>query len=175
MTANPAIATYAAALASVEREHRMASNLLVTAETHRQLIDEGLAALAAQRAKIIARRAAGRIEPDDADELALIAADSEALEAMKPDADALVAAARRPALAGQHAIDHARGRLAHAKAVATESALVTHAGESESRLLETIAWLAQDGAARSRRCQDWDPSPILCEALRDLQVRLGKT
>ena len=173
--ASPAINAYAAALASVEREYRTATNLLVTAETHRQLIDERLAALAAQRAKIIARRAAGRIEPDDAGELALIASDSEARKAMKSDADAGVAAALLPALAGQHAIDHARGRQAHSEAAATEPALVAHAGESESRLLETIAWLAQDGAARSRRRPEWDPSPILSEALRDLQVRLGKT
>ena len=169
----PAITIHAHALANAERTHRQGNEALIAAKAHLALIHDRIVALVAQRAAIVDRRAAGDPQPDDAGALALITADIEGLEAMKPDAEAVIAAARYPVQAASQAIEHARTLLAKAEAEATESTLIEHAGKLGELLLETVTRLGQIETTLSRRLPVWGPSRPLIDALRRRQAMLG--
>lgn len=172
-TIHPAIAAGARALAEAERTLHHASGALASADAARGNIDTRIADLVTQRVAIVARRASGDHWPDDGGQLALIAADIEGLDAMKPDADAVIAAARLPVQTAQNAMGHARAQLARAEAGTTEAALIEHASRLDGLLLETVERLAQQGKALSRARPVWGPSPPLVAALRRLQAVLG--
>ena len=170
---NPAIAAHARALAEAEHALQRASPALSSAETYLATIRDRIAELGMQRAAIVSRRAAGDQQPDDAGQLTLIAADIEGLEAMAPDADARIAAARLPVQTATHAVNHARTRLVHAESEAMEAALIEHARHLDMLMVDTLTRLNQTETRLSRHRPTWGPSITLIAALRRRQAVLG--
>lgn len=127
--------------------------------------------LDAERAGIVARRAAGDHRPDDGGRLELIAADREGLAAMETEAMAAVNAARGPADVAKQNVASARQSLAREESLATERALVTHATELDRLLLATVHELAEVGQRTGRPRPAWGPSAELAKELRKLQAR----
>ena len=149
-TMHPAIAAGARALAEAESTLHHASGTLASADAARDNIDTRIADLVTQRAAIIIRRTSGDRQPDDGSRLALIAVDIDGLQAMIPDADAVSAAARLPVQTAQHAMEHARAKLARTEAETMETALIEHACRLAGLLVETVERLVRQGKALSR-------------------------
>jgi hypothetical protein len=171
---NPAILAAARQIAAAAAEHEKASVALEGAHTARQRIVDRLTALDVKRGEIVARRGRGDLLPDDGGQLALIGADREALAAMIPDADGVVASARAPALAAEQAIAVARQVLEQAQDEAAEVALAEHAAKLDALLLTTVTELGGLNSRLRRVRPAWGPSRPLSEALRRLQLQNGE-
>jgi hypothetical protein len=124
---NAVIVAAARHIAAAVAEHEKAAGALENAQAARQRIIDRLAALDSKRTEIVTRRQGGNTHPDDAGQLALIAADKEGLVAMLPDADAVVASALAPVQAAASAVAMARQALQQTEDELAEKALAEHA------------------------------------------------
>lgn len=161
-TVDPAIAMHADAVARAEIASQEAVDILRAAEARRATLGSRIVALDTRRKEIGARRAAGDVRLDDAGELALLAADKEAIEGIIAQTDAEVAAARAGAERAISALDRARHALDRAAMKAEEAALIGHADALATRLHETARALATlrpklGGSA----AKAWGPSDAL--------------
>jgi hypothetical protein len=171
---NPAIVAAARQIAAAAAQHDKAADGLACARAARARIADRIAALDASRGEIIARRQRGEVLPDDGGQLALISADREALAAMIPDADGVVASALMPAQAAENAVAMARQGLQQAEDEAAEAALAAHAAKLDALLLATVEHLSGLNSRLRRVRPAWGPSRLLSEALRRLQLANGE-
>jgi chromosome segregation ATPase len=125
---------FAEAIVAAEAEVDPAAAAVEAARVEHEKIVSRVAALTAERAEIVARRARGDARADDGPALALLAADLEGLEGLRPDAEAVLASANARHRQANAALAGARAAYATAEARETISALDAHA----ARLLDLI-------------------------------------
>lgn len=143
------------------------------ASDQHQKIADRIHALDAERAGIVARRAAGDHRPDDGARLALIEADKQGLAGLQSEAMAAVHAARGPAEAAKRAVAGARMMFDREEAERAETALINHAGRLDELLLATVRQITEVGQRTGRAMPAWGPSAALAKELRKLQARRG--
>ena len=168
-----AINSASAAVAAAAAHAQKGAAALARAQERRSRIEGRIQGLEGKRAAIIARRARGQHEADDAGTLALLDADLVGLKELVAEADAAVAAARAPAESAQQAASAARLMLDRTQAEATEAALVAHAVTLDGLLLETIKQIADASARIGRPQMTWKPSDALAGALRRIMAARG--
>ena len=119
----------------------------------------------AQRAAIVARRAAGDERPGDGADLALIAADREILDGLLAHRDAAVAETKAAAERAVRDLNQARATLARAELELVAAALPPRLEELAGLLLQGIqqANAAEERLGRGRT--SWMPSVELESAL----------
>lgn len=136
------IADYAVKVTAAEAKHAKAA----AAEEARNAIAARLADLAEKRQAIVLRRAEGRLEDSDPQELAVLGADLDGLEMLLGQRDAAVAEARVPERAAAAAVAAARLELGRAEARATEEALTAR--------IEAAAAVMVEGLKQARKVRD---------------------
>lgn len=165
----------ARALAEATARREAASLALAGAEGHLGRVQRRIEVLEGEQAAIVARRACGEHAADDAERLAIIAADLEGLAGIRAEAEAAVTAARARHEAEQAAEAAARHLLERAEDKAAEERLVAHARRLDGLLVETLAQLAEIGQRLGRNGRPaWGPSSELWHALRRVQAHLGR-
>jgi hypothetical protein len=168
--ADPALVSLAAALAAAELAAAEAADAHRAAEAARDQVRSRIAELDAARREIGTRRAAGDLRDDDRADLAVLAADIEALGVLLAERDAAAAAARAEAEKQNCVLAQARHDLGRAEAQRTADALDRHLAELETLLLETLGQ-ANATAKRIGRAQtSWVPTAALENALVPLHA-----
>ena len=152
-----AIAAAAERLAEAELAAEDAAAARREAAAHHDQLRAKIAGLEEARRAIGARRAAGDQRSDDGAELALIAADHEALAAIGAEHEGTLATARAAAEEATRALDEARFALGREEDRAEERALTEHLDSLDALLRETIA--RAHGVARrlGRSRPAWTP------------------
>lgn len=167
---DPTIAAAARQLAQAEFAAESATSALREAEAARDLVRSRLTDMEGQRRGIGARRAAGDQRDDDGQALALIAADTEALDGILAKKDADLVAARATAEQAVRALDAAHFGLSRLEDQAAERALAERMGQLDTLLREAIGQ-ANDVARRLGRGRPaWSPTPQLMDRLTPLHL-----
>jgi DNA repair exonuclease SbcCD ATPase subunit len=151
-------------------EAERTSATLATAQERVGQIEQRIQEKAAQRAAIVARRAAGNPQPGDGAELELIQADVEGLRTLLSDAEAGVVIVKGPAEEARRQVDFARQALAQAEAQATEYRLIEHLKRLDALMLESANQLVDVGKQIGRPIPPWGPSPQLAHALTKIRA-----
>lgn len=133
--------TAAAAIAEAELAAERTATAFREAEDRRDQIAGRIQTLAERRSEIIARRQSGDEQPDDAGMLALIAADTEGLQRLAADANAVVKEAQSAVEAAQRDLHHARDRLRLAEDRRALMLLSEHATTLAQLLHQAVARL----------------------------------
>jgi len=149
--------------------------VLSAAEKHRDGIAARIAALFAERAAIVSRRAGGKQDTDDGSKLALLSADLEGLAAMQPDAVHRVTVAKSAFDAATNSAAQLREEIAKAEATALREALIPHVSDLAEKLTAAIKALAES----SKRAgiggkPPWGSSRELRDMLRALAAQRGE-
>ena len=110
------------------------------------------------RRAIGARRAAGDTRAEDGAELALIAADHEALIAIRAEHEGALADARAAAEEAVHALDAARFALKREEDMAEERALTEHLDPLDALLRKTVVRANEVARRLGRGRPTWTPS-----------------
>ncbi len=154
-------------VADAEARQQRAARQLEAATAELSTAQARTADLTTERASIVARRARGQVEPDDAGRLALLAADLEALAGIEAEALARVEAARGPYDLASTMVANARRALEHAEHEQAKAALLAYLRQLDTAMQAGIAELAvvqqQLGTAG---VPAWGPSRELAQALR---------
>lgn len=167
--------TASAGIAAAERAAERAATELREVEQRRDQVAERLRVLAERRNTIIVRRQSGQEQPDDAGELALIAADTDGLQALMIEANAAVTNAQTGADTAQRHLQHARQALALFEAERQHVLLARHADTLGSLLLaavERMQVLEQRLNKGASAC--WAPTRAMTDILRKAAFGSGK-
>lgn len=170
---NPALQAAAHQVARAEAEVDRTLQPLAAANAQCDRLQARLAELDRQCATLLARRQAGEVHADDASSLSLIDADRAGLSELLREADDAVAAARKPHEDAKNALASARYQLGRAEAEAEEAALVAHAGQLESRVLETVRRLDDVRKRLGGGRPAWAPSPAIVGEFNRLRLQKG--
>jgi chromosome segregation ATPase len=172
-TIPPAIATAASFVASATARLETANAALAQAEAEARQVRARIATLEQERAAIIARRASGQHEHEDAARLALLAADSEGLAGIVTETEATVTAKRLAAEAEQALVAQASAQLARAEDEAALTALVEHARRLDTLMADTLQQ-ATSIAQRIGGAIAYVPTPALASSFRRLLAAAGR-
>ncbi len=167
-TSTDAIAAAAERLAEAELAAEGAAAAHREAAARHDQLRAKIAGLEAARWAIGARRAAGDRRSDDGAELALIAADHEALAAIGAEHEGTLAAARAAAEEATRALDAARFALGREEDLAEERALTEHLDRLDALLRETIARANGVAHRLGRSRPEWTPSRGMMDVLLPL-------
>jgi len=159
-------------IAAAEAAATKAGAALREAEARRDQVAHRIGALAKERGMIIARRAGGDNQPDDAAKVSLLDADLEGLHRMQADAAATLALANSAAETAKRGVAHARERLEYAEAQRALALLSTHADELGALLHATIAKITVI-EARWAQSKTWMPRRELVDAVRKAALAAG--
>jgi hypothetical protein len=167
---DPAIAAAATALAAAEINAEAETALLRGAEGRLGDLRGKHIAMTKRRSEIGARRARGEKQLDDAGELALIAADAEALAGIIAEHDGAVAAAHAGAVRAVRQLDTARVGLTWAEARSLEADAKQVADDLQERLLSAVATLRGARDVLGGGPLRWLPSTALMAVLTPLDL-----
>ncbi len=157
-TNTDAIAAAAERLAEAEVAAEGAAAAHREAAAHDDQLRAKIAGLEDARRAIGARRAAGDTRAEDGAELALIAADHEALIAIRAEHEGALADARAAAEEAVHALDAARFALKREEDMAEERALTEHLDRLDALLRETVVRANEVARRLGRGRPTWTPS-----------------
>ncbi len=157
-TNTDAIAAAAERLAEAEIAAKDATAAHRKATTRRDQIQAKITGLEDARRAVGARRAAGDRRAEDGAELALIAADHEALDAIRAEHEGAVASTRAAAEEAVHALDAARFALKREEDMAEERALTEHLDRLDALLRETVVRANEVARRLGRGRPTWTPS-----------------
>ena len=161
MSDNPVIAAAAQRVAEAELSAQEATAAHREIETEAATVRNRIAELEAKRREIGGRRAGGDQRPSDGEDLALIAADAEALVEILSRREADVAAARFQAEAAVRNLQQARFNIQRAEDQVAEGALVARAEELGTTLTAVIDELRTTRNRLGGGRLPWAPSRAL--------------
>jgi len=145
---------------------------LASAETHRDTIKNRIAEKQAERAEVVAARKAGVETAKDAGRLLVIAADTENLEALLGEAEAIVSTRTRDANEAKRILGQAESDLA--KAIDTEllGRLIENAILLDGLMVRNIRDIADTWKrlGRSPGRESWAPTPALADTIKRLDL-----
>lgn len=165
---SPVLAQAAREVAIAEDGRSAAAAALDRAQGEVSAVEQRIASLTARRAAIAERRTAGHVEPDDAGEVALIAADLDGLSNLLREAVTVRADAQKAFETAGDVSLRAAFSLTAAERDEAEQLLVKHAGELDARMLLVIDELAKIGKVKQHRRPIWGTSAKLRDAIRTL-------
>lgn len=138
------------------------------AAAHHDQIRAKVAGLDEARRAIGARRTAGDLRAEDGAELALIAADHEALTALYAEHEGALEVARAAAMEAARVLNEARFALGREENFAEERALTTHLGRLDVLLRETVVRANEVARRLGRSRPTWAPSRETMDLLSPL-------
>ena len=171
----PAIAAAARQVAAATARASAAEARLAEAAAGEATARTRLDALAAQRAKVVSRRAGGDAHDDDGAVLALAAADAEGLRPLLAEAQAVATAARAEAAEATRRATVARADLAHVEAETEIVAVADHLQALDAAVVASLARLAELWTTLHQGGpQPYVPTPELAFGLRKLLAAAGR-